>query len=151
MFEIHDPETNNAKASRFGNQIHQNREHSASIHSHPRMMLGTLKRLAELRERLVNDRDNGIPALLGVMSLIREMDDEPFPGFTEDMTAELEFIQRELGALDPNQPSQARHFAAIGKRLDSLSRTLLFVVERWVSTTDFSKPDGFSSDSDAIP
>ncbi len=151
MFETHDPESNNAQASRSQDQSQSRLDHSASIHSHPRMMLGMRKRLAELSERLVTDKDIGIPAIESAMSLIREMDDEPFPGFTEDMIAEFECVRRELGALDPNRPSQARQFVAIGKRLDFLSRTLSFVVECWVSTAESNTSVAFPSDSDTKP
>ena len=140
MCEIHDPESNNAQPSRSQGQTQSRPDHSASIHSHPRIMRGRQKRLAELRERLVNDKDIGIPTIESAMSLLREIDEEPFPGFTEDMTAEFECVRRELGALDPNQPSQARQFVAIGKRLDFLSRTLSFVVGCWVSTTKSNPP-----------
>lgn len=140
MSETRDQEPNSDQASRFGSQSHQDHDHSASIHNHPRMMLGMRKRLAELRERLVNDKDIGIPAIESAMSLLREMDEEPFPGFTEDMTAEFECVRRELGALDPNQPSQLRQFVAIGNRLDFLSRTLSFVIGCWVSTTESNPP-----------
>ena len=134
MFEIHDPEPNNAQASRSRGQSQSRPDHSASIHSHPRMMLGMRRRLTELKERLVNDKDIGIPAIESAIALLREIDEEPFPGFTEDMIAEFECVRRELGALDPNQPSQVRQFVAIGKRLDFLSRTLSFVVGCWVPT-----------------
>ena len=140
MFEIHDPEPNNAQASRSQGQSQSRPDHSASIHSHPRMMLGMRKRLAELKERLVNDKDMGIPAIESAIALLREIDEEPFPGFTEDMIAEFECVRRELGALDPNQPSQVKQFVAIGNRLDFLSRTLSFVIGCWVFTTESNPP-----------
>ncbi len=140
MCEIHDPESNNAQPSRFQGQTQSRPDHSASIHSHPRIMRGRQKRLAELRERLVNDKDIGIPAIESAMSLLREIDEEPFPGFTEGVIAEFECVRRELGALDPNQPSHARQFVAIGKRLDFLSRTLSFVVGCWVPTAESNTP-----------
>ena len=61
MCEIHDPESNNAQPSRSQGQTQSRPDHSASIHSHPRIMRGRQKRLAELRERLVNDKDNRYP------------------------------------------------------------------------------------------
>lgn len=134
MSETRDQEFNSDQASRFGSQSHQDREHSTSIHSHPRMMRGMQKRLAELRERLVNDEKIGIPAIESAMSLLRKIDEEPFPGFTEDMIAEFECVRRELRALDPNQPDQLRQFVVVGKRINFLSRTLSFVVECWVPT-----------------
>ena len=149
MFEIHDPESNNAQASRSQGQSQSRPDHSASIHSHPRMMRGMQKRLAELRERLVNDKDIGIPAIESAMSLLREINGERFPGFTEDIIAEFECVRRELGALDPNQPSQVRQFVAIGKRLDFLSRTLSFVVGCWVPTADPNTSAATSNDEDA--
>lgn len=149
MFEIHDPESNNAQASRSQGQSQSRPDHSASIHSHPRMMRGMQKRLAELRERLVNDKDIGIPAIESAMSLLREIDEERVPGFTEDIIAEFECVRRELGALDPNQPSQVRQFAAIGKRLDFLSRRLSFVVGCWVPTADPNTSAATSNDEDA--
>ncbi len=140
MFEIHDPESHNAQASRSQGQSQSRPDHSASIHRHPRMMRGMQKRLAELREHLVNDKDIGISAIESTIALFREMDEEPFPGFTENMIAEFERVQRELGALDPNQPSQVRQFVAIGKRLDFLSRTWSFVVGCWVPTAESNTP-----------
>ena len=112
-------------------------------------MRGMQKRLAELRERLVNDKDIGIPAIESAMSLLREINGERFPGFTEDIIAEFECVRRELGALDPNQPSQVRQFVAIGKRLDFLSRTLSFVVGCWVPTADPNTSAATSNDEDA--
>ena len=109
------------------------------------------KRLAELRESLLTDDAIGLPAIQRAISSIRELDDEPFPGFTENMIAEFEYARRELGALDPNHPSQVRQFVAIGKRLDFLTRTLSFVVEYWVSTMESDTPAAFPSDSDANP
>ncbi len=140
MFEIHDSDSNNAQASGSQGQSQSRPDHSASIHSHPRMMHGMQKRLAELRERLVNDKDIGIPAIESAMSLLREIDEGPFPGFTEDVIAEFECVRRELGTLDPNQPSQARQFVAIGKRLDFLSRTLSFVIGCWIPTMESNPP-----------
>lgn len=149
MCEIHDPESNNAQPSRSQGQTQSRPDHSASIHSHPRIMRGRQKRLAELRERLVNDKDTGIPAIESAMSLLREIDEGPFPGFTEDVIAEFECVRRELGALDPNQPSQVRQFVAIGKRLDFLSRTLSFVVGCWVPTAESNTPATTSRDDGA--
>ena len=40
MSETRDQDPNSDQASRFGSQSHQDREQSASIHSHPRMMRG---------------------------------------------------------------------------------------------------------------
>ena len=108
MFEIHDPESNNAQASRSQGQTQSRPDHSASIHSHPRMMRGLQKRLSELREHLVNDKDIGIPAIESAIALLREIDEEPFPGFTEDMIAEFECVRRELRARSKStQPSEA--------------------------------------------
>lgn len=149
MCAIHDPESNNAQPSRSQGQTQSRPDHSASIHSHPRIMRGRQKRLAEIRERLVNNKDIGIPAIESAMSLLREIDEEPFPGFTEDVIAEFECVRRELGALDPNQPSQARQFVAIGKRLSFLSRTLSFVVGCWLPTTDSNSTAAAANDEDA--
>ncbi len=151
MFEINDPESNNAQASRSQGQSQSRPDHSASIHSHPRMMRGMQKRLAEVRERLVNDKDMGIPAIESAIALLRVIDEEPFPGFTEDMIAEFECVRRELGALDPNQPSQAKKFVAIGKRLDFLSRTLSFVVGCWAPRTGLNASAATSSGEDTKP
>ena len=149
MFEIHDPESNNTQASRSQGQSQLRLEHSASIHSHPRMMRGMQRRLAEVRECLVNDKDLGIPAIASAIALLREIDEEPFVGFTENMIAEFECVRRELGAPDPDQPSQARQFVAIGQRLDFLSRILSFVVGRWVPKTDPNSSAAAANDEDA--
>jgi hypothetical protein len=103
-------------------------------------MCGLQKRLAELGERLVNDKDMGITSMERVIALLGEIDEEPFPGFIEDMIAEFECVQRELGALDPIKPSQARNFMTIGKRPEFLSRTLSFVVGCWVPLAQSRSP-----------
>lgn len=147
MFEIHDLESSNHKASRSQDQSQSRPDHSARVHSHPRMMCGLQKQLADLRERLVNDKDMGIAAIESAIALLREIDEEPFPGFTEDLIAEFESVRRELGALDPYQPSQARSFVTIGKRLDFLSRILSFVFGCEVALAE-SKIPGTTSRGD---
>ncbi len=81
------------------------------------MICGLRKREAVLRERLVNDKDKGIAAIENVIAFLREISKEPFPGFTEELIAEFECVQRGLRALDPTQPNQAGQFVAIGKRI----------------------------------
>lgn len=103
-------------------------ERSASIHRHPKMMRGLQERLSRIKGQLVSDSAKGILAVEEVIASLHNSGQEPFPGFTENMTEEFASLREELGELDPNQLSNARRLVAIAKRVDFLSRTLSFVV-----------------------
>ncbi len=151
MFETHDPESNNAQASRSQDQSQLRPKHSASIHSHPRMMCGLQRRLSQIKGELVSDHARGILAVQEVIATLHDLGKEPFPGFAENMIAEFATIREELGALDPNQPNNAQQFVAVGKRLDFLSRTLSFVVGYWLPTAEINTSAACPSDSDTDP
>jgi hypothetical protein len=125
-FDVRGQDSNSHTACSKGHNP-PNPEHSASIHHHPKMMCGLQERLSRIKGQLVSDSAKGILAMEEVIASLHNSGHEPFPGFTENMTAEFAGIREELEELDPNQLSNAQRFVAIAKRINFLSRTFLFV------------------------
>lgn len=131
-FDARNQESNsrgpNSQGLRSRDQIPPSPERSASIHRHPKMMRGPHERWSRIKGQLVSDRAKGILAVEEIIASLHNSGQEPFPGFTENMTAEFASLREELGELDPNRLSNARRLVEIAKRVDFLSRTLSFVV-----------------------
>ncbi len=151
MVETRDREPNSDQASCSQGQGQPSPDHSANVHNHPRMMRGMRARLSQIKAQLLSDHTRGILAVEEGIASLHALGQEPFPGFTENMIAELASTREELGGLDPHQPSHAKRFVAVAKRIDLLSRTVSFVAERLVPTTESGAPATSSSGDVAKP
>ncbi len=114
-------------------------------------MRGLQERLSRIKGQLVSDHAKGILAVEEIIASLHNSGQEPFPGFTENMTAEFASLRAELGEFDPNQLSNAQRLVAIAKRVDFLSRTLSCVVGYSLLMAETNTSVAPPSASDANP
>ena len=97
MSEKREQESNTGQASRSKDQIPPSPERSASIHRHPNILRGLQERLSRIKGQLVSDHARGILAVEEIIASLHNSGQEPFPGFTENMTAEFASLREDMG------------------------------------------------------
>lgn len=117
------------KTARCQGQARSGPGQTATVHRHPKMMRGLQLRLSRVRTRLVADDRNGLLALEEIVASLHAQGWEPFPGYTENMTAEFAAMRGDLARLDPAQPKNAQRFMDIARRIKFLSHVVSFVAD----------------------